>query len=82
VGWLLGASKEVALKTEYLREFVLLYTPQVTQTNAPGRKFMLETRMTVLEKKGGGIWPIAVPGLPWRLKGKVLIRHYKRDDML
>jgi hypothetical protein len=71
------------LRLEYLREFVFLYTPQVAQNNALGREsIMLAKKMTVLEKKGGGIRPIAVPKLLWRLIGKVLVRRYKRDEML
>jgi hypothetical protein len=43
---------------------------------------MLVSRMTVLRKENGGLRPIAVGELMWRLIAKVLVRWYKKDDML
>jgi hypothetical protein len=50
---------------------------------APGKNFKLACRGTVLDKDGkGGIRPIAVGDLIYRLLGKAILKLYSRKDCL
>jgi hypothetical protein len=62
--------------------FLLLLTRQVAQGTAPARQLLCMSRLTPLLKADGGIRPIAVGELIYRLIGKILVRHYSSPSML
>jgi hypothetical protein len=71
-----------ALQQPEVSAFLLLLTRQVAQGTAPGRRLLCMSRLTPLLKSDGGIRPIAVGELIYRLVGKVLVRHYSSPSML
>lgn len=80
-GWtpsLLG----LALANDDVAGFLLLLTKQVAQDIAPGKSLLLVSRLTPLAKSDGGVRPIAVGELVWRLVGKTLVRHFAAPSHL
>lgn len=71
-----------ALKSDDVAAFVVLLTRQVAQGTAPGQQLLCTSRLTPLLKSDGGIRPIAVGELVWRLVSKTLVRHYSSPSML
>ena len=62
--------------------FVVLLTRHVAQGVAPGQQLLCMSRLTPLLKSDGGIRPIAVGELLYRLVAKSLVRHYSAPSQL
>jgi hypothetical protein len=74
---------KLAMECDRFCEFLVLYAKQIVQGVAPRKKFMLACRGTALDKDGkGGIRPIAVGDLIYRLLGKAILKLYSRKDCL
>ena len=71
-----------ALGNADVSAFVLLLTRQVAQGVAPGQQLLCASRLTPLLKADGGIRPIAVGELLYRLVTKALVRHYSAPAQL
>jgi hypothetical protein len=72
----------VALRRPAVVAFVSVLAGLVAQGSAPGHQLLCASRLTPLVKSGGGIRPIAVGELLFRLLAKVLLRHYFKPNML
>jgi len=72
----------VALRRPAVVSFVSVLAGLVAQGSAPGHQLLCASRLTPLIKSDGGIRPIAVGELLFRLVSKVLLRHYFKPDML
>jgi hypothetical protein len=72
----------VALRRPAVVAFVSVLAGLVAQGSAPGHQLLCASRLTPLIKSDGGIRPIAVGELLFRLVSKVLLRHYFKPDML
>lgn len=71
-----------ALGSEEVVAMLALLTKQVASGTAPGGELLCMSRLTPLVKSDGGIRPIAVGDLIWRLIARVLVRHYSTPSML
>ena len=72
----------VALRRPAVVAFVSVLAGLVAQGQAPGQQLLCASRLTPLVKSDGGIRPIAVGELLFRLVSKILLRHYFKPDML
>jgi len=72
----------VALRRGPVLKMVHMLVGQVAQGTAPGQQLLCASRLTPLAKSGGGVRPIAVGELLYRLIGKVLLKQYFKADML
>jgi hypothetical protein len=72
----------LALKRPLVLEMVHTLVGLVLQGSAPGQSMLCTSRLTPLAKPDGGIRPIAVGELLYRLVVKVILRHTARPDML
>ena len=71
-----------ALADPDVAAFVLLLTRHVAQGSAPGQQLLCTSRLTPLLKTDGGIRPIAVGELLYRLVSKTLVRHFSAPGQL
>ena len=65
-----------AFKVEKFQSFFNLLIKQVIQNQAPGKQMLCASRLTPLAKPDGGVRPIAVGELFYRLIMKCIIRKY------
>ena len=65
-----------AFKDIQFRSFFNLLVKQVIQNKAPGKQMLCTSRLTPLAKPGGGVRPIAVGELFYRLIMKCIMRTY------
>lgn len=72
----------VALRRPAVVKMVSVLVGLVAQGSAPGQQLLCASRLTPLAKPDGGVRPIAVGELLFRLIAKVLLRHYFKPDML
>jgi len=73
---------KLATKAPKVIEFLTTLTGMVGQGSAPGQSMLCASRLTPLLKKDGGLRPIAVGDLLYRLVTKVLLRHHFKPDWL
>ena len=59
-----------------------LLTDMIRQGTAPGRPLLCASRLIALEKPGGGIRPIAIGDLLYRVAMKAILTSHFRPDML
>ena len=72
----------LALKRPLVLEMVHTLVGLVLQGSAPGQSMLCASRLTPLAKPDGGVRPIAVGELLYRLIVKVILRHSARPGML
>ena len=72
----------IALREPLFLEFLTIFTRQICQGVAPLRRLFCASRLTPLKKPDGGIRPIAVGELIYRLSMKVILRHFSKPSML
>ena len=72
----------LALKQPLVLEMVHTLVGLFLQGSAPGQSMLCTSRLTPLAKPDGGIRPIAVGELLYRLVVKVILRHTAKPDML
>ena len=72
----------LALKQPLALEMVHTLVGLFLQGSAPGQSMLCTSRLTPLAKPDGGIRPIAVGELLYRLVVKVILRHTAKPDML
>jgi len=80
-GWTVPLLR-LATKAPKVVEFLTTLTGMVGQGSAPGQSMLCASRLTPLLKKDGGLRPIAVGDLLYRLVTKVLLRHHFKPDWL
>jgi len=80
-GWTVPLLK-LATKAPKVVEFLTTLRGMVGQGSAPGQSMLCASRLTPLLKKDGGLRPIAVGDLLYRLVTKVLLRHHFKPDWL
>ncbi|TIB59545.1 hypothetical protein E3P77_04160, partial [Wallemia ichthyophaga] len=80
-GWTYSLTKE-AFKVESFRHFMNLLTRLVVQGVAPGRQMLCASRLIPLGKPDGGVRPIAVGEIFYRLLMKAIMRTYFKPSCL
>jgi hypothetical protein len=61
---------------------LLLLCHQIAQGTAPGRDMLCSSRLVALDKPNGGIRPVAVGDIIYRLCAKLLLQHYSHLEFL
>ena len=72
----------LAWRDERIKRFLVDLTKGLLDGTAQGWEFLCASRLTPLKKKDGGIRPIAVSDLIYRLCTKTIIRKYFKTEML
>jgi hypothetical protein len=80
-GWTVGLLRLAAKSPEFLC-FLVTLTGQIAAGTAPGRDLLCAARLTPLIKPDGGIRPIAVGELFYRLAMKAIFASNFRHDLL
>ncbi len=80
-GWTVPLLR-VAAHVPKVAEMLGMVTKMVGAGTCPGASMLCASRLTPLLKKDGGLRPIAVGELIYRLATKVLLRHYFKPDFL
>jgi len=80
-GWTVPMLR-LAAQSPKVAEFLLVVTRMVGAGTCPGASMLCASRLTPLLKRDGGLRPIAVGELIYRLSTKVLLRHHFKADSL
>jgi hypothetical protein len=80
-GWTVGLLRLAAKSPNFLH-FLVTLTGQIAVGTAPGRDLLCAARLTPLIKPDGGIRPVAVGELFYRLAMKAIFATNFRSDML
>jgi hypothetical protein len=72
----------LATEEPSVRQMLLLLTHQIAQGTAPGRDMLCSSKLVALEKPAGGIRPVAVGDMIYRLCTKILLQHFSHLKML
>jgi len=80
-GWTVPLLK-VATRAPQVIAFLTCLTGMIGQGTAPGQSMLCASRLTPLAKQDGGVRPIAVGDLIYRLSAKVLLRHHFKQECL
>jgi hypothetical protein len=80
-GWSVPLLRE-ACKRKQVVEFLVQLCKQVQNGTAPGNQLLTASRLVALDKEDGGVRPIAVGELIYRLVAKVLLRKLFATDQL
>lgn len=73
---------KLALQNKSFQSFMVLLCAQVARGTAPGQQMLCASRLTPLVKPGGGVRPIAVGELFYRLITKALHKKFRAPDAL
>ena len=80
-GWSVPLLQE-ACKRKQVVEFLVQLCKQIQNGTAPGNQLLTASRLVALDKEDGGVRPIAVGELIYRLVAKVLLRKQFATDQL
>ena len=80
-GWTIGLLK-LATKVPSVLSMLNTLTGMIGQGTAPCRDLLVASRLTPLAKNDGGLRPIAVGDIIYRLATKTLLRHHFKPDSL
>ena len=80
-GWTISLLK-LATKVPTVLEMLSTLTGMIGQGTAPCRDLLVASRLTPLAKDDGGLRPIAVGDIIYRLATKTLLRHHFKPDSL
>ena len=80
-GWSVPLLRE-ACKRKQVVEFLVQLCKQVQNGTAPGNQLLTASRLVALDKEDGGVRPIAVGELIYRLVAKVLLRKLFATEQL
>lgn len=84
-GWISGWTVpllRIAIQTEESQEFLVTESNQIIAGTAPGRDMLCSSQLTALRNSSGGLRPIAVGELFWRLPAKAVLATLGTDDAL
>lgn len=80
-GWTVPLLK-VAIRSDSVKKMLTRLVGMFLAGSAPGRELLCSSRLVALEKPDGGIRPIAVGELVYRLCTKAILRHSFTPDFL
>jgi hypothetical protein len=80
-GWTVPLLK-TAMRSEPVKAMLTTLVTMLLAGTAPGRSFLCTSRLIALDKPDGGVRPIAVGELVYRLCTKAILRHSFRADSL
>jgi hypothetical protein len=80
-GWTVALLK-LAIRSDSFKKMLATLASMVLAGTAPGRGLLCASRLVALEKPGGGVRPIAVGELIYRLCTKAVLRHSFKPDFL
>jgi hypothetical protein len=80
-GWTVPLLR-VALRSDSVQKMLTTLVTMLLAGNAPGRKYLCSSRLIALEKPDGGVRPIAIGELVYRLCTKAIVRHSFKPDCL
>ncbi|KAH0409586.1 hypothetical protein KCU90_g20718, partial [Aureobasidium melanogenum] len=80
-GWSVPLLQEACKRTQVV-EFLAQLCKQIQNGTAPGSQLLTASRLVALDKEDGGVRPIAVGELIYRLVAKVLLRKQFVTDQL
>ncbi|TPX42815.1 hypothetical protein SeLEV6574_g05388, partial [Synchytrium endobioticum] len=80
-GWTVTLLKEV-VKRKPVLEFLVLLCKMLQLGTAPGKALLTASRLIALNKEDGGVRPIAVGEIIYRLMAKVVLKKSLRPNML
>ena len=73
---------KIAMRSEPVKKMLTTLVTMLLAGTAPGRSFLCTSRLIALDKPDGGVRPIAVGELIYRLCTKAILRHSFRPDSL
>ena len=80
-GWTVSLLK-IAMRSEPVKKMLTTLVTMLLAGTAPGRSFLCTSRLIALDKPDGGVRPIAVGELIYRLCTKTILRRSFRLDSL
>ena len=80
-GWTVSLLK-VAMRSDTVKRMLTTLAGMILAGTAPGRAFLCSSRLIALDKPDGGVRPIAVGDLVYRLCTKAIVRHTFKPDFL
>ena len=80
-GWTVGLLK-IAMRSVTVKRMLATLAGMMLAGTAPGRKFLTSSRLIALDKPDGGVRPITVGDLVYRLCAKAIIRGSFKTDFL
>ena len=80
-GWTVPLLK-IAMRSEAVNRMLTTLVTMLLAGTAPGRSFLCTSRLIALDKPDGGVRPIAIGELIYRLCTKAILRHSFRPDCL
>jgi hypothetical protein len=80
-GWTVPLLK-IALRSDSVQKMLTMLVGMLLAGTAPGRNFLCSSRLIALDKPDGGVRPIAVGELVYRLCTKAIVRHSFKPDCL